>query len=212
MKASNKLSLPGLSILFLSFGLALANVAQGQAPPQDTNNTVDSGSRSGMRVDPSTLALGFQLSLGNYPGRAGTSLPSNISYSSKVWRIEFEDIFPSGTIPRSRAFPRYAEHSAAGWTTNFDPPTLEGLEWQPYNSVGAGICMSPSCPQHDPNEAILYVYRLLAHMPDGSTHELRRDDTPTQDHITGNLYYAVDGSRIRYDENNQTLYLPDGSR
>jgi hypothetical protein len=29
-----------------------------------TNNTADAGSRSEMRVDPSTLALGFQFSLG----------------------------------------------------------------------------------------------------------------------------------------------------
>jgi RHS repeat-associated protein len=178
-----------------------------------TNNTADAGLRSEMRVDPSTLALGFQLSLGNYPGRAGSSLPINISYSSKVWRIAFEDIGRfGGTIDRSRAIPRYAEHSAAGWTTNFDLPYLEGLEWQPYDYTGAGICLSASCPLPEPGTPIFYVYRMLAHMPDGSTHELRRDDTPTQNHTTGNVYYAVDGSRIRYEESNQTLFLPDGSR
>jgi hypothetical protein len=61
--------------------------------------------------------------------------------------------------------------------------------------------------------ATLYVYRLLVHMPDGSTHELRRDDTPTTTHASGNnVYYSVDGSRMRYEEANDKLFLPDGSR
>ena len=36
-----------------------------------TNNTADAGLRSEMKVDPSTLALSFELSLGTYPGRGG---------------------------------------------------------------------------------------------------------------------------------------------
>src|SRR3712207_2375287 len=133
---------------------------------EDTKNTPDAGLRGEMRVDPTTLALSFQLSLGNYPGRAGNSLPVTISYSSKVWRINFQDI-TNQAIPRSRAVPKYAEHSASGWTTNMDVPTLEGLEWQPYDALGTPVCASPSCPAPDPSAAVLYVYRLLVHMQIG---------------------------------------------
>ena len=203
-----------LRALFISlFLLPLSVWAQAV---ENTQNKADSALRSGMHVDPSTLSIGFQLSLGSFPGRAGSTLPINVSYSSKVWRMDFEDIgrFPSGsTIDRSRAIPRFAEHSASGWTTNFDIPILEELGWQAYDAFGAAICIKASCPPPDPQTAILYVYRLLAHMPDGSTHELRRDDTPVTSITTGsNVYTAVYGSHLRYQESNQPLFLPDGSR
>lgn len=50
-------------------------------------------------------------------------------------------------------------------------------------------------------------------MPDGSTHELRRDDTPYTGAVNNTgVYYAVDGSRLRYDTATPTLYLPSGAR
>ena len=59
--------------------------------------------------------------------------------------------------------------------------------------------------------------RLLARrfvtMPDGSRKEFRRDDAlhnPGED--MSDIYYAVDGSRMKYDLLSDTLYLPDGSR
>ncbi len=205
LQATSRLPASSFGRLTVTAALALVCLIAGARPSfaqkvEDTKNTPDSGLRGEMRVDPTTLALGFQLSLGNYPGRAGSSLPVTISYSSKVWRINFQDI-TNQAVPRSRAVPKYAEHSASGWTTNMDVPTLEGMEWQPYDALGGGMCASPSCPPPDPTSATLYVYRLLVHMPDGSTHELRRDDTPTTTHASGNnVYHSVDGSRMRYEE------------
>jgi hypothetical protein len=50
-------------------------------------------------------------------------------------------------------------------------------------------------------------------MPDGSGHELRASDQPRS--FTAPLpddYYAVDGSRMRYQRSTGTLFLQDGSR
>jgi RHS repeat-associated protein len=181
---------------------------------QHTQNQVDSALRSDMRVDPTTLGLGFQLTLRSYPGRAGSSLPITLSYSSKLWHMNAFDTYgpPYSTIPKTRLEAKYAEGSTAGWKSNLDLPWLEGLEWQPYDGTGVAVCTLPSCVRPDPESPILYVYRLMAHMPDGSTHELRRDDTPTGTHTSGGTYYAVDGSQMRYDATADALYLPDGSR
>src|SRR5918912_3276899 len=52
-----------------------------------TQNNLDQALRSDFRVDPTTLGLGFQLTLSGYPGRGGTSMPVTLSYSSKLWRM-----------------------------------------------------------------------------------------------------------------------------
>jgi hypothetical protein len=56
---------------------------------QYTQNKPDQSLRSDMRVDPSTLGLNIQVPLGGLPGRGGASLPINLSYSSKQWRIDY---------------------------------------------------------------------------------------------------------------------------
>jgi hypothetical protein len=54
---------------------------------------------------------------------------------------------------------------------------------------------------------------MYVHMPDGSSHELRKSDVAYHGQVdmTG-VFYAVSGSRMRYDANTATLYLPDGTR
>lgn len=51
-------------------------------------------------------------------------------------------------------------------------------------------------------------------MPDGSSHEFRKDDSYTGTLDQTGTYLAVDGSRIRLEMSASpiTLYLPDGSR
>jgi RHS repeat-associated protein len=191
----------------------MASSASGQNI-KHTQNNLDSAKRSDFTVDPTTLGLGFQLTITNYPGRAGMSLPVTLSYSSKLWRMNARDTynsFPYSSIPKTRTEAKYAEYSASGWTTNFDLPRLEGLEWMPYDYTGAGICSLPSCMQENSESATFYVYRMMVHMPDGSAIELRRDDTPFTTHTAGGVYYAVDGSRMRYDAGADVLYLADGS-
>lgn len=55
--------------------------------------------------------------------------------------------------------------------------------------------------------------RAMLHMPDGSSHELRKSDSPGSCSETmSGVYVAVDGSHIRYDSSVSTVYLADGSR
>ncbi len=53
---------------------------------RNTENSVDSGKRSGLTVDPITQALQLQIPLGSYPQRNG-NFPVALSYSSKLWQI-----------------------------------------------------------------------------------------------------------------------------
>lgn len=56
-------------------------------------NTADQTLHSTGRVNPSTLAMEMQIPLGSYPGR-GLSLPINLSYSSKLWRMKYIRMTP----------------------------------------------------------------------------------------------------------------------
>src|SRR4029078_512049 len=98
--------------------------AQSQSQLQYTHNKSDQVLRSDVRVDPSTHALGIQIPLASYPGRAGSSVPITLFYSSKQWRIELDDIYPppGSGAPRAQYFARFAEHSTAGWTTSAGVP------------------------------------------------------------------------------------------
>jgi RHS repeat-associated protein len=158
----------------------------------------------------------IQIPLRAYPGRGAASLPVTLYYSSRVWRIKYTGTIynssdASQTDPMTQA--RYAEFSTAGWTSSLGIPMLEWPESnQVYDYTGKPKCLECSSTPYSPD----YYYkvpRLTIHMPDGSAHELRRDDTPYTGatNNTGN-FYAVDGSRLRYDTTTATLYLPDGSR
>lgn len=106
----------------------------------------------------------------------------------------------------------YAEKSKSGWTVSTDVPYIEftGAS-EVYDEYGGSACVSCS-PGYGGTFA--YVNRLLLRLPDGSTHELRKDDTVSynnQPALSG-VYLAVDGSRIKYDADTATVYLPDGAR
>lgn len=161
--------------------------------------------------------LTLEVPLGNYPGR-GISLPVTLRYSSQgLWRVGFINSVQVNVwgynIHRSVAESIYAEHSTAGWKTSLDVPKIEWPKLNDrYFANGNPYARGYVYP---------YTHRVAnvyVHMPDGSTHELRKADQVYQDNnyvdVTG-TFYAVDGSRMRYDSSGATtgtLYLPDGAR
>ncbi|MDQ3253940.1 MAG: hypothetical protein M3R15_08555, partial [Acidobacteriota bacterium] len=203
------------------------SAARGQDSGIDfTSSRADQSLRSAARVNPSTLAMELSIPLSGYPGRGGVSLPVSINYSSKVWRIDYRESFcinaPRPFVTENEAV--YAERSAAGWTSSLGVPRIEypvdsenqvyDYEGKPTSKEFPAGCDSPS------NPAVYYIKRILVHMPDGSSHELRKDDSPyffdTQlpnpNYDKTGIFYAVDGSHLRFDFDSGTLYLPDGSR
>lgn len=159
----------------------------------------------------SGLDVTIQVPIAAYPGR-GASLPVTLFYSSKVWRLghlgTVNDISNYTTITEAI----YGEHSTSGWKTSLDLPIIEWpKEEDQYYYTGRPYCFV--CDSGLPRYRVARVYIL---MPDGSKHELRQSDTPYTGamRVTG-TFYAVDGSRLRYDstgQNSGVLYLPDGSR
>ncbi len=162
---------------------------------------------------PTTNTMSLQVPLANYPGR-GASLPVSLYYSAKVWRIGFNrSVYASFGLPRSVAEAIYAEHSIAGWSTSLNVPKVEWPKWNDvYWFDGKAYARGTVYP---------YTYRVarvFIHMPDGSTHELRKGDQAYQDNGSVEMngtFWAVDGSRMRYDstgETTGTLFLADGTR
>ncbi len=163
--------------------------------------------------NPGTNTMTFQIPLGSFPGR-GVDLPLNLNYSSKVWRIGFLKTrywTPNGKNSVAEAI--YSEFATAGWTTSLDVPVVEwpksgDLYWYTGKPYANGSIYPYT----------FRVARVFIHMPDGSTHELRKSDAVQQDTgsvDTNGTFYAVDNSRMRYDANGATngvLYLPDGTR
>jgi RHS repeat-associated protein len=159
----------------------------------------------------------MQVPLGSYPGR-GVSLPINLNYSSQgLWRIGFLNSVYVNVygyqIRRSVAEAIYAEHSTAGWTTSLNVPEVE---WPKQNDIYWYTGKPYASGSHYPYT--FRISRVFIHMPDGSTHELRKADAVQQDNGSIDMsgtFYAVDGSRMRYDSSAETtgvLYLGDGSR
>jgi hypothetical protein len=168
------------------------------------------------QANKSSSAVTMQVPLGNYLGR-GISLPVTLHYSTQgLWRIGFinstyENVNGYQVLqPNAEAI--YAEHSTAGWKTSLDVPEVE---WPRQNDrywyTGKPYAIGYLYPY------TFRIARVFIHMPDGSTHELRKADAVYQDNNfidTTGTFYAVDGSRMRYDSTGVTpvLYLPDGSR
>lgn len=175
-----------------------------------TKSTADSNLRGSLQVDPSTLGMSFNLPMGGYGGR-GVTLPISLTYSSKVWRMDHYLGQPGPSYYLNQIEAKYAEKSVAGWTSSTGAPYVEwtGSE-QPYNSYpGDAICFTCEPPS---DETPYYVDRVLLHLPDGSTHEMRRNDNVVDGNglINGSgIYVAVDGSRVKFD--GSTIFLPDGS-
>ncbi|MBK7705110.1 MAG: RHS repeat protein [Acidobacteria bacterium] len=210
--------------LLLLLTLTLQALAQ-----QHTENKSDLTLRGSARVNPSTLGMEFEIPLGSYPGR-GIDVPVSVSYSSKIWRLDYNASQPAVNNPDTciainRA--RFAENSASGWTTSMAVPYIEyvGLD-NIYNSNGnpAGSddpgCTPNTPPQYTENA---WVRRISLHLPSGESHELRLNDSvltyppfsncndndpqtpcdpndPTLPANWNGWYFAVDGSNIRYFE------------
>lgn len=159
-------------------------------------------------------AVTLEVPLANYPGR-GASVPVNLNYSSAgLWRIGFINTVPMGSsVWRAVTEGIYAEHSTAGWTTSLDVPKVE---WPKQNDIF--WYTGKAYPRGTVPPFTFRVANLFMHMPDGSTHEMRKTDTVYADggfvDMVG-TFYSVDGSRLRYDSTGQhtgTLFLPDGGR
>ena len=152
----------------------------------------------------------IQIPLRSYPGR-GISLPVTLTYSSRVWRIGHLSTVNNGAY-QSIAEAVYSEYATAGWNTTLDLPVIE---W-PKNTDTYYYSGKPFCHVCGSNLRQFRIARLYIHMPDGSTHEMRKSDIPYEGPINMvGTFYAVDGSRMRYDSNGQstgTLYFPNGTR
>lgn len=154
---------------------------------QDKGNerAVDNTLRGSGRVNASTLAMEFSLPLGAYPGR-GINVPINLSYSSKLWRMEYQGNSPLYGTNYSSCYkqytPVYSENSASGWTTSLATPYIEYLGGRNfYNADGTPYSYDDvTCPDSQTPSADYpyhYVRRIVVHLPGGETHELRPDDT-----------------------------------
>jgi RHS repeat-associated protein len=189
-----------LLILLWAF-LAMAAVASAQNI-QNPQSAVDNLMRSNLHVDPVTGALQLQIPLGGPPGRGEADLPVVLNYSSKVWNIKFHASLPCSGEPVTEYRPEYSKSSSSGWTTS-----LRGAG--PSGDVALEI-YDPLTKKPATHGNI--IARKYVTLPDGSRHELRRDDAVHSigDDLSGN-YYAVDGSRIWMDASG-TLFMPDGSR
>ena len=200
------LSLIGLVLLCMPIYTAAQNV-------QYNNKGTDLGMRSSRKVNPSTRGMEIQIPLGHYPGRNGLDVPVTLSYSSKLWGVEFQG-YNTGAPPPHQPPPftivtaDYAKHSVRGWTTTIGMPVVD---LQPGNRIYDQFG-SPNVTGNCTNGCWV-VDRLMVWMADGSGHEMRASDQPRQTTApVPDEYYAVDGSRMRYQKSTQTLFMPDGSR
>ena len=153
--------------------------------------------------------------LGQYKGR-GIGLPVTLNYSSNVWRIDNINTVVNSQFAALQTMTQavYAEHSTSGWKSSLDLPKIEWPKLtDTYYFSGKAYCYA--CAS---GTVKFRVARVTVHMPDGSSHELRRTDVPYQDQGSIDMngtFYAVDGSRMRYDSfdaSNGILYAPDGTR
>ena len=198
-------------------------VILGQTPEpniQYSNKASDQNLRSNLRVNPSTLAVEFDLTLNSYPGRGGLAVPITLSYSSKVWRVGYQAYKPSIQNTFDGQFLEgYTELSAAfngGWTSSIGIPVMLFDELAiRYNNAGMPVPETTDCNAM----ACFRIDRVFFRMPNNAVHELRSSDEP---YSVGNgsalpipapdNLYAVDGSGLRYQRSTQTLFQPDGSR
>ena len=202
-------SLSRIVLILVAGFLSAATVTAQNGNVAYPENSIDSRMRTSMHVDPTSGALQFQIPLGNYPGRAGAGLPVVLNYSSKLWRLDH--VGTTGgcdqwgyCYPQNSDYAAYfAESSAAGWTSN--------LDWFIWPSGASPIQTYDSQGRPAENMGQWQAARMFVRLPDGSKHELRKDDN-IYTGVPSGVYYAVDGSRVWYDTNTQTLSLPDGSR
>ena len=159
--------------------------ASSETNVRQTEYKADQSLKSNARVNPSTLAMELSIPLGGYRGRGG-GLPIIFDYSSKIWQIY---AWPTSSWESDYGImtdvtPLFGHKTAAGWTSNLGSPRIdwelgvyEGLtggssyDGQSYAPV---LFMDPG--QQPQLYYLYYVKRVQVTMPDGSTHEFRKDD------------------------------------
>jgi len=198
-----------LSIGAALFVLLLSLSTNAQTPQKpNTDSALDNRMRSGATVDPMSMSLQLSISLGSYPGRDGLALPITMNYSSRLWGIHHVTTEKCGMNPLwvyyQRYRPEYGRGSMAAWTSPLGMSDWTGtVDLETYDINGHPVSTG----------AYKKIARIFAVLPDGSRHELRKDDSlhEVTETITGK-FYAVDDSRLVYDTTTGTLYLPDGTR
>lgn len=220
-----------LILVLISSLKTRATVAPHQT--ENTKNTPDQSLRSNARINPSTLALEFSIPIVDFPGRAGMNMPLVFNYSSKLWRFDLSGGGQTPLVNFTTNIPRYAEKSAAGWTSSFGTAQIESYE-ETYDCSGNPLgeaqvripphsseAPDPQNPDQSPGscgDGVYYMNRMRVKLPDGSSVELRKDDA-IHNYVTepinwNGTYLATDGSRSRMELTSAggILYLPDGSR
>lgn len=196
--------------------IVFGGVSGAFAQYENTKGKADQNLRSNARINPSTLAMELAIPIADMPGRGGASMPLVLNYSSKVWRLQATATNIGYNSNETEVRPVYSEEAMAGWTSSYYIPKIDTVV-EPYdckgNAMGDGSVMPTGCGSYQ------YVKRIRITLPDGSSHELRKDDLV---HATSNTtmdktgtFYAVDGTRVRLEWGSQgesTLYLPDGGR
>lgn len=209
--------LPARFLMALALFISLVSVAWGQVGFEHSKDKVDQTLRSNARVNPSTLAMELSIPIADLPGRGSATMPLVFNYSSKVWQIRAIGAFRTNGGERTEASPVYSDDSMAGWTSSYYIPTIDTIV-EPYDCRGNATGDTTVLPE-DCYGTYYYVKRIRAKLPDGSTHELRKDDrihtTPNGVMDKTGTFYAVDGTRVRLEwgaTGDSTLFLPDGGR
>lgn len=197
-----------LGILAIFLLLAFTNALHAQADQTNVRFTQGSVNESAQ------MSLGVPIM--SYKGR-GIDLPVSLNYSANVWNIEhLGTVHPISGITQSVTQAIFSKDAVAGWKSSLALPIIEWPKWETaYDYKGKAVSYpQPSCF----NFRIREVY---IHMPDGSTHALRKSDLPFNNSSgpgsvdMSGTFYAIDGSRMRFDAtgaNTGTIYTPDGTR
>lgn len=209
-------------VMFVCWCVVLGGVAALAQNVEHAQNAVDYRLRTSAGVDSATLGMQLQIPLGNYGGRGGVDMPITLYYSSKLWRVQqIGQTINCGATPNTPGEPHstykafYAESSASGWTSNLDwfkwpvetGQTNHGVNVKlQFFDDGGRPCNQPGCAWT--------AARIYVTLPDGSKHELRKDDEPHafNGYSHSGTFYAVDSSRLRYEIESGTLFMPDGAR
>ena len=196
---------PALLIGCLVFVLAHIGFAQGTTMPQ----------RSPLKIDPREGKLNLTIAFTAGADRMGAPIMDELYYSSAVWDMNYSVI--QGQI---QTFYQTSTNydSRGGWSSSLDTPTLT-TDTQLYDNEGysSDTCDGETgCGQGQ--TALYYINKKIVSIPGIGTHDLYKDEDPhlftpqTPNRENFGIFYAVDGSRIKYDADTGTLYLPNGSR